>query len=140
MMVVQSVQPMQYLPSVQPTTSSATQQMDALVMVVQSALHFFVMLYLFSMEPTTSLATQQTVVVISADFNTSLAFIGTTGFSNNSANHNGGAIYAETESLLKFTGISDYITNIAYNGGAISTGDYVSLEPLIFHQQLCNER
>ena len=65
--------------------------------------------------------------VISADFNTSLTFIGTTGFSNNSATHNGGAIHAETKTLLKFTGISDFITNTAYNGGAISTGDYVVL-------------
>ena len=35
--------------------------------------------------------------VISADFNTSLTFIGTAGFSNNSANHNGGAIYQKLE-------------------------------------------
>ena len=63
--------------------------------------------------------------VISTDFNTSLTFIGTTGFSNNSANRDGGAIYAETKTSLKFIGISDFITNKATSGGAISTHDYV---------------
>ena len=63
--------------------------------------------------------------VISTDFNTSLTFIGTTGFSNNSANRDGGAIYAETKTSLKFIGISDFITNKAPSGGAISTHDYV---------------
>ena len=63
---------------------------------------------------------------ISADFNTySLTFIGTTGFSNNTANRDGGAIYAETKTLLKFIGISDFITNKAPSGGAISTRDNV---------------
>ena len=63
---------------------------------------------------------------IYADFNTySLTFIGTTGFSNNTANRDGGAIYAETKTLLKFIGISDFITNKAPSGGAISTRDYV---------------
>ena len=63
--------------------------------------------------------------MISAKFNTLLTSIGTTCFSNNSANRDGGAIYAETKTLLKFAGNSDFITNKASSGGAISTGDYV---------------
>ena len=61
--------------------------------------------------------------VIFASSNSSLTFIGTTGFSNNFANrYDGSAIYAETKTLLKFTGISDFIAN---TGGAISICDYV---------------
>ena len=63
-MVVQSAQAMQYLPSLEPTTLSTTQQMEPLVMVVQSTLHLLVMLYLFSMEPTTSSTTQQFIMVV----------------------------------------------------------------------------
>ena len=58
-------------------------------------------------------------------FYTSLTFIGTTGFINNTVNHDGGAIYAETKTLLKFKGISDFITNKAPSGGAISTRNVV---------------
>ena len=58
-------------------------------------------------------------------FTTSLTFIGTIGFSNNCANGDGGAIYAKTKTLLKFTGISDFITNNATSCGAISAHDYV---------------
>ena len=44
---------------------------------------------------------------------------------NNCANGHGRAIYAKTKTLLKFTGISDFITNNATSGGAISAHDYV---------------
>ena len=64
--------------------------------------------------------------MIYAHFNTSLTFIGTTGFSTNSANRDGGAICAETKILLKFVGIGDFIANTAYtSGGAISIHDHV---------------
>ena len=69
------------------------------------------------MEPTTSPAYHGGV--ISTHFNTSLTFLGTAGFSNNSANDDGGAIYAEAETLLKFN--------------VLHWNHY-------FRQQLCNAR
>ena len=58
-------------------------------------------------------------------FYTSLTFNGTTGFRNNTAKHDGGAICAKTKTLLNFKGISDFITNKATSGGAISTFDVI---------------
>ena len=49
----------------------------------------------------------------------SLDFTGTTNFTSNSALHGGGAIHAETNSLLSFNGTSDFSHNSAEVGGAI---------------------
>ena len=60
----------------------------------------------------------------------SLHFDGTNNFFNNSANgntSNGGAIYAETNTLLSFSGTSNFIYNSADVGGAIGTSNNVTL-------------
>ena len=50
----------------------------------------------------------------------SLGFIGTSNFINNTAHHGyGGAIYAFNNTSLNFNGTSNFINNSAYNGGAI---------------------
>ena len=51
--------------------------------------------------------------------NTVLTFIGKSSFSNNSAQGNGGAIAAETNISLSFTGTSNFNSNSALQGGAI---------------------
>ena len=60
--------------------------------------------------------------------NTSLNFIGTSNFINNSAGYGGGAIYADTNTSLSFTGNSNFINNSAADyGGAIYASDNTSL-------------
>ena len=60
----------------------------------------------------------------------SLHFDGTNNFYNNSANGNtsiGGAIFAETDTFLSFSGTSNFIYNSADVGGAIGTLNNVAL-------------
>ena len=65
--------------------------------------------------------------VILAFDNTSLNFIGTSNFINNSAGNGGGAIYAYTNTSLNFNGNSNFINNSATSGGAIYASDNTSL-------------
>ena len=58
---------------------------------------------------------------IYAETNSSLSFNGTSTFSYNSAEWYGGAIHAETNSSLRFKGTSTFSHNSAYEGGAINT-------------------
>ena len=52
--------------------------------------------------------------------NVVLTFNGTSSFINNSANSDGGAIYAQVNVLLHITGTSSFQSNSAIQGGAIS--------------------
>ena len=62
---------------------------------------------------------------VCAETNTSLTFIGTSVFSDNSADWTGGAIYMEINIVLTFSGTNNFINNSANghfsNGGAIGT-------------------
>ena len=54
-------------------------------------------------------------------------FSGANSFINNSADYFGGAIYAETNALIKFTGTSNFCYNSAKFGGAIHSNKYVAV-------------
>ena len=56
----------------------------------------------------------------------SLHLTGTNNFTGNSADYDGGAIYAESNTSLSFTGTSDFSHNSAKSGGAIYTADSVA--------------
>ena len=54
-------------------------------------------------------------------------FNGANNFINNSANYVGGAIYAKTDALMKFTGTSNFCYNSAKFGGAIYSYERVAV-------------
>ena len=58
---------------------------------------------------------------IYAETNSLLSFHGTSNFCHNSANGDGGAIYTDGNAVLVFNGINNFINNSAVHGGAICT-------------------
>ena len=110
-MVVQSSHVILYLTSMEPTTSSKTQQ-KVLVQSSQTVLN------ICGTNSFINNSVGHDGGAIVALNNSVLNFIGTNNFINNSAYWFGGAIY-KYDNILTFSGTSNFINNSASSGGAI---------------------
>ena len=103
-------------PSMEPTTSSTTQQQN---LVAHSYTDNVILSSKGSNNFINNPANNTSGGAIHAVINTTMDFIGTSIFSHNSAEFSGGAFVTVHKVVLTFTGTSNFLNNSATTGGAI---------------------